>query len=247
MPSILPIDHVTNRNLLVKLIAGVKKNLISKLFFNYKFWIMTKEKRHSWEKIIPEGRYQYFASWDDLYSNLKDFSSPDYLIIIADAPCYGGIFEFCDAHDIKEWTGGHLFCICSDCKKDSIRKLYALGAQEVCIDNAPLDILQVKLEHMMNVAEKKNNRVDLINNRCWIQGTLIEGLTTMELKLIQLFIDSKNMRLTKSEMIDKIWPGEKVDKKNINVHLHNLRKKLNHCGLNVHYSTEGNWSLTKTA
>lgn len=221
--------------------------MVSELFYRYKFWVMTQEKRHDWEKIIPEGRLKYFPSWEELYSSLRNYSDRDHLIIIADGPCYGGIFSFCDNQNIERWPWGHLFCICHDCNKDSIRKLYALGAQEVCIDNAPIEILQIKLEHMMNVAEKKNTRVDLIGNKCLINGVSIEGLTTMELKLLQLFIDSENMRITKDEMIKRIWPGDKVVKKNINVHLHNLRKKLNQSGLNVHYSTDGIWSLTKMA
>jgi hypothetical protein len=71
----------------------------------------------------------------------------------------------------------------------------------------------------------------------------IDGsLTKKEGQILELLLSTQNCGVTRMELNEHCWPGLKFELKALDVHLFNLRRKLEPKGITVEYS-KGKWFL----
>ena len=68
-------------------------------------------------------------------------------------------------------------------------------------------------------------------------------LTVKELKIFKLMVERYGSYVTRQAMIERLWPKVKVNAKTLDVHLHNLRKKLEGSGFEIQNLERGKWTL----
>ena len=73
-----------------------------------------------------------------------------------------------------------------------------------------------------------------------------QDFTRIELRLLSLFVSAKGKEFNRHEIIKAIW-GRKVShhQKTLNVHLHNLRKKLTRYGYTILNTSRGEWAIVR--
>ena len=54
----------------------------------------------------------------------------------------------------------------------------------------------------------------------------IQKISLIELKILNLLIDSANLKLSRDEILVNVWESSHVDSRTIDVHISHLRKKL---------------------
>lgn len=115
------------------------------------------------------------------------------------------------------------------CDKGNLNTSFDIGAIDYIVKPFQADELQVKVARYI---EKYNNKVSELEK---VVQTLIEKdeLTHKEIKIINLFLSSKDHSLKREEILKNIWKNVQVHPKTLDVHLYNLRKKIKVSGLSI--------------
>jgi DNA-binding response OmpR family regulator len=77
------------------------------------------------------------------------------------------------------------------------------------------------------IAVDSNLSVDFANNRILI-GTQEVGLTPIETSLLHILIRNRGQTVSPATLISRVWPNEEVYEETLRVHMHRLRRKLQH-------------------
>lgn len=91
---------------------------------------------------------------------------------------------------------------------------------ENLLSTASLDDRQVLLE-----SHSENIVMNIKTHEVFKDNKEID-LTPKEFELLQLFLENKNVRLDRSYIVDQIWGGDNIVSRVIDVHVKNLRDKL---------------------
>ena len=105
----------------------------------------------------------------------------------------------------------------------------------------PINIaeLAVKVEkHMSNINNQSPDKEDFIIN------DFTSDLTMKEIKILYLFFQNKDYKTSRKEINQTVWKEANVQRKTIDVHIFNLRKKMKNKGYNIEYS-DNYWILKK--
>ncbi|MFT6604360.1 MAG: DNA-binding response OmpR family regulator, partial [Bacteriovoracaceae bacterium] len=76
-----------------------------------------------------------------------------------------------------------------------------------------------------------------------LDGLEIAGLTSKQTQLLSLFITSNERKINRTDILNKVWDSNNVHPKTIDVHLYNLRRKLDPFGYIIRSEGGGAWSL----
>ncbi|MEW6055685.1 MAG: winged helix-turn-helix domain-containing protein [Bdellovibrionota bacterium] len=68
-------------------------------------------------------------------------------------------------------------------------------------------------------------------------------LTLKEQQLLSLFLNSRDQSVSRTEILAQIWKNAKVDPKTVDVHLYNLRRKIQNGGIEIRSTSSGRWQL----
>jgi hypothetical protein len=68
-------------------------------------------------------------------------------------------------------------------------------------------------------------------------------LTIKERKIFKIFLEMPNLSIHRDRLVQRIWGGVKVHEKTIDVHLYNLRKKLDNSPYRILSSGKGEFTL----
>jgi DNA-binding response OmpR family regulator len=123
---------------------------------------------------------------------------------------------------------------------ENIRLCYEEGALDYLVKPVNKNELAYKIELIL----KSDRRIKRkIRPSVRLDGLEIAGLTSKQTQLLSLFIDSNERKVNRTDILDKIWDGNNVHPKTIDVHLYNLRRKLNPFGYIIRSEGGGAWSL----
>lgn len=70
-------------------------------------------------------------------------------------------------------------------------------------------------------------------------------LTNKEHQIIAMFQEADNQTLTRAELLQKVWGKTKSQTKTLDVHLHNLRKKISSIGLKISFMPPNRYVLQR--
>ncbi|RYZ93205.1 MAG: hypothetical protein EOP06_01810 [Proteobacteria bacterium] len=110
---------------------------------------------------------------------------------------------------------------------DAIAKLRALGISEILFRPFKSTEVVYRFENLLSI----NGDDSLLPNS--IKGTTIAGLTIKERRLLAVFLLRRSGLIEREFLFEHVWNAVSVNKKTLDVHLFNLRRKLRHFGFDV--------------
>lgn len=127
---------------------------------------------------------------------------------------------------------------------DYITKPYAgselqLKIEMALSDNRPAPIAPIEILGDRPILDHMLCRVNY-------RGRSSDQLTLREMHLFTALNDSFGKRLTKSEIVIRVWGETKVTVKAFDVHLAHLRAKIRSLDLEVNFSVDGGYALRET-
>lgn len=193
-------------------------------------------------KEILDIRYQtvYFDSFTSFYEfiQLSDIAPS---LVISDLKLKDGHFLNQFSKEQIEFLLKYPFLIISSTEDiDTIRYCIKKGALDYLIKPFKKNELIVKLEILL---QKNNLGYQPSENQELPEEFDTHNLTKKEYNILKLFYATKNKTLSRKELVENIWCETNVHPKTLDVHLYNLRKKIEHCGVKIISSSPGVWKL----
>lgn len=119
---------------------------------------------------------------------------------------------------------------------DAIRTCFNSGASDYIYKPFGKNELLLKIERILleNSVRKPLDHLSIDSKTFRVSnGKLAVSLTTKEFQIMSLLYDSKNLTVNRSELMTKIWNKTDNESKTLDVHLHNLRRKIQTIGLKI--------------
>jgi two-component system KDP operon response regulator KdpE len=107
--------------------------------------------------------------------------------------------------------------------------------------------ITIKIERFLAVARTRslvnNVTLDAHTFRVEVGGVGSAVLTAREFQIIALLYHNKDLTATRTELLRKIWGAADLTGKTLDVHLHNLRRKLEPLALRIVYRRPHRYTL----
>lgn len=216
-----------------------------------------KNEKLVWLLEDEEGcRFVYKQTLDHRYrtryfESLKDFSEamiltskenyPD--LIVADLMLTDGNFLnfLTDAKDSKVMDIPFIIVSSID-DIDALRFCFKEGALDYLTKPFKKNELIVKVENILSGSSRFNS-VEVGHKTVKLDGKEVENLTSKQMQLLGLFMNSSDRSITRVQILEKVWGKTNVHPKTVDVHLYNLRRKLHAYGYMIRSEGGGKWRL----
>ncbi len=180
------------------------------------------------------------------FQNLRDFSEalstqkpPD--LVVADITVDDGSFlQFLSEPQNREELGTIPFVIISgDGALATLQESFQYGAFDYIIKPFKPNELIARIEriiqkHFPSSIETNSNQLSLDD---------YPELTLKEFQIFNFFMQHEQKTLERSEIVRKLWKDVKVHPKTLDVHLHNLKRKIRLRGYSIKSTGLNRWSL----
>lgn len=140
-------------------------------------------------------------------------------------------------NETRTWTNFIPYMVVSSLDDmDAIRTCFDNGACDYIYKPFGKNELLLKIERIL---VEKNVRKPLeslsIDSKTFkvSNGTASVALTTKEFQIISLIYNSKSLTVCRTDLMNKIWNKSDTGSKTLDVHLHNLRRKIQPLGLKI--------------
>lgn len=125
-----------------------------------------------------------------------------------------------------------------DCPQ-TIRALFQSGLREYFIAPVSSTEVLIKTEQILRGQSQPAYASQYIRHG----KKIIKGLTKKEIQIFSFFQSKKSNTATKEELKSYCWPNQSMTGQTLNVHIHNMRKKLYTHGLSIRGHKNGIWRL----
>lgn len=158
------------------------------------------------------------------FSQLEDFRQaliltqerPD--LIVADLSLQdGSFFDILSHPEEQNLLNVPFIVVSSMCDSDALRFCYRKGAIDYLVKPFKKAELLVKVEQALLKKCSFRGVSDLLYS---------ENLTKKERQIVQVLYDAKGASVSREKLLNIIWKKENVAPKTVDVHIHNIRKKV---------------------
>lgn len=187
------------------------------------------------------GEVTSFARFEEMISTYnKENESPD--LIVTEYNLRTGNF----IESIAKWNQAHFFekvptimISAIECP-ETIRALFQSGIREYFTLPVSTTELLIKTEQIL-----QNLSSQPVYSGQYIRygKKLISGLTRKEIQIFQFLQSKKCNSATREELQSYCWPEQSMTGQTLNVHIHNMRRKLFNFGLSIRGQRNGIWKL----
>lgn len=214
-------------------------------------WILEDDKgcQFVYEQTLDH-RYEtrYFDRIDQFAAALKDVYQNDKSrlpkMIVADLMLSDGNFLTFLTDSEREIFDIPFIIVSSVDDIDALRFCFKEGALDYLTKPFKKNELLVKIENVLSgVNRSRPAPEDGVMKTLDLDGTEIKGLTTKQMQLLSLFINSDDRSVTRNDILNKVWRDTNVHPKTVDVHLYNLRRKVHEYGYLIRSDGGGRWSL----
>ncbi len=126
---------------------------------------------------------------------------------------------------------------------DALRFCFMEGALDYLTKPFKKNELIVKIENILSGASMRTANTVQAHKMMNLDGHEIESLTSKQKQLLSLFLSSPGRMISRDDILEQVWGDTSVHPKTIDVHLYNLRRKLNEYGYIIRSEGGGKWSL----
>lgn len=216
---------------------------------NHTVWILEDNPgcNYIYEEIL-DFRYKtkYFEKISDLKSETSiTKNSPD--LLIADLRLSDGFFlNTLKGEDFVSSFKAPIIIVSSVDDLDALRFCLERGAADYLIKPFKKAELIVKTENLIKYYKKPSQLMSTkdpdINSV--LNDPRFRDLTLKEQRILSLFMQSSKNKLSRENLKKFLWPDVNVHPKTVDVHIHNLKKKIKGHGLSIKTADRGSWSLS---
>lgn len=123
-------------------------------------------------------------------------------------------------------------------EEDAVRASLRWGALDYITKPFGKSEIQVKIEaHLNRLALKDRKepifRVDPLTLTIFNQWGRSQELTSKEFRIMSLFLDAYENRISRKEIFETLWANVSVSQKTLDVHLSNIRRKIETLKLSI--------------
>jgi DNA-binding response OmpR family regulator len=126
---------------------------------------------------------------------------------------------------------------------DVIRHCLDRGVIDYLVKPIRRNELLVKIENALSNLAKPSNFIDGPHKTLTLDGIKIPNLTSKQMQVLSLFLQSPGRVVFRREILKKVWGETTVHPKTVDVHLYNLRRKLGSHGFFIRSEGGGKWAL----
>lgn len=193
------------------------------------------ELKHSLQSMLDKGYQTVFVySEEDLAPSLIQAQ----LFIFDESNAYR---FFCVKKDISIDPTQVIIIGADDSEK--IRHFYSIGLTHFIVGIAFQALLKVKVEFMLGelISQGQMSLLELKNEEQW------QDLTYKERKILLMLCHRPDQVIDRIEIIKYVWQNRKVHSRTFDVHLHNLRKKIEKYGYEIITHGQGKYQIQHMA
>jgi DNA-binding response OmpR family regulator len=207
------------------------------------------ESRPHWdlqEKLKKHYRIQPFEQLTTLQDYLANHpKSIDLIIFCCDRDYERVLFKLLDSSSWQKMRTVPFWVLLETDDLTLMRYLFHKGIDDVFCLPLHFGEFLVKLDRA--VSQEQPIREQSLFCDLTQESFNLNDFTRTETRLLSLFLSSKGKKFTRYEIIQAIW-GRTVSQhqKTLNVHLHNLRKKLSRYGYTILNTSRGEWTIIQT-
>lgn len=211
--------------------------------------VFVLEDDESWQFIYQEtlgSRFDLsiFSSLEEIEPVLAQQTEP--FILLADLNLGGRSFlTYLRAHPELPKLAKILVLSATD-TVDTLEECFQLGVSDYLTKPIKIPELLVKTKRLYDLAENKNPlglEVDWMANRVTYKGAEIQ-LTPREFQILNFLITRGDHGVPKSDLLQSIWKNTNVTSNTVEVHLCNMRKKLDTIGFEIATKPPNTFFLT---
>ena len=215
---------------------------------NLEVWILDNDQRlHTSYKKILNFRYRtrFFFSLEDFADSFyKESYKCSFLIaelILKD----GNFLDFLGKLKNKGFFKVPTFIISSVDDLDVMRFCFKEGVIDYLTKPFKPNELLIKIENIFKKEDSKPLTYEGQERDVTINGKQVKNLTLKQLQVLSLFLKSPVRCVNRKDILKKVWGSTSVHPKTVDVHLYNLRRKLNPIGFQINSKGPGRWALVQ--
>ena len=189
--------------------------------------------------------YDRLSSLEDEIKN----QTPDALIADLQLPD-GHFLNFFKKHSALEFRHLPILVISSSDDLDIMRFFFLAGIFDYLVKPFNSSELRAKIERLLDtprISQRRNSNslvdIDLFRGTVTHANLQASDLTHKEIFILNLLNESPMQGCSREMIIRTVWQTAKVGQKTFDVHLHNLRRKINPLGLAIRCSSPHQYSL----
>lgn len=206
-------------------------------------WILEDDPgcRFVYEEILKDFyNLSFFDTLNEFEAKLAQYEGHHFhdILIIADLTLKDGHFmSVLGKDDILD--GKAFIVVSSDEEMGSIRQAFKGGALDYLTKPFRKPELVVKIENIFNQIDKRLEK----DREVYLDGQIISNLTERQVTLLRLFIENEDREVDRHDILQHVWGELNVHPKTVDVHLYNLRRKINPYGYLIRSEGGGKWKL----
>jgi DNA-binding response OmpR family regulator len=214
-------------------------------------WVLEDDKgcRFVYEQTLDH-RYEtrYFERIDEFSKELRACyeKGQEYLpkLIVADLMLSDGNFLTYLTDGEKEIFDIPFIIVSSVDDIDALRFCFKEGALDYLTKPFKKNELLVKIENVLSGSLRQQPQTsEGVNKSLNLDGVEVTSLTAKQKQLLNLFLASDDRSVSRNDILENVWQDTSVHPKTVDVHLYNLRRKVNEYGYIIRSDGGGRWSL----
>ncbi len=217
-------------------------------------WVIEDEEgaRYVYQSVLGE-KYalKLLASVEEMRTALA-LARPD--LMLCDLSLPGESFlAFLESGEAKMMEGIPFLVVSALDDSEALRKCFAKGAMDYITKPFGKSELLVKTECILNrpksasasglYGQQNGLRVDPSTMRAHYDQASSPLLTSKEFQILSLLQQAPQHMVTRNEIIEQIWGNVQVGSKTLDVHIFNLRRKLNLIQVEIAFSAPNQYQL----
>lgn len=177
---------------------------------------------------------RYFSKLEDFRQALRLTSEmPD--LVVADLSLEdGSFFDILGNAEDQELLTVPFIVVSSMCDSDALRFCYRKGAIDYLVKPFKKAELLVKIEQALLKKSTFRGVSDLLHS---------DSFTKKERQIMQVLYDAKGSSVSREKILKTIWKKESVAPKTVDVHIHNIRKKVTSSEIKINADGINGWIL----
>jgi DNA-binding response OmpR family regulator len=218
-------------------------------------WVLEDEEgaRYVYENVFGEHySLKLLSSIDELRAALPG-GKPD--LMLCDLRLPGESFlSFLESPQASLIEGIPFLVISSLDDTEALRKCFAKGALDYITKPFGKGELLVKTEFILNRSNASSGpysspapgglRIDPSTMRAHYGDSTSALLTAKEFQILSLLQQAPQNMVTRNDIVKKVWGNVKVGSKTLDVHIFNLRRKLNPIRVEISFGPPNQYKLT---
>ena len=223
------------------MICAAAENLMTKIDQQKQaeIWILEDEPgcQFVYEELLAQSyNVKFFDNIESFSEALTKIDNGKKKVFLTDLLLPDGNFlDYLNNHP-EILNHGRYIIVSSLIDSNTLRAGFNKGAYEYILKPFKRSELEVKIERLVALMQKEE-----ITQH--VESVLNMNLTLKEQKLLRFFLKQYPNMVTRDELLNDIWKGVIVDPKTIDVHLHNLRKKIISQGVEIRSLGAHQWEL----